>query len=111
MLISSGGPLAQHCCVSKPLGLAGLPTLGERPTDKRAGARRQPTTLAARLTSTLACTGGTGSERGGGAMAEGLRHDDTYSNGARTSAKWPHRRGVDDEVARLGNVSTVVSEL
>jgi hypothetical protein len=65
MLISSGGPLAQHCCVSKPLGLAGLPTLGERPTDKRAGARRQPTTLAARLTSTLACTGGTGSERGG----------------------------------------------
>jgi hypothetical protein len=52
-LISSGGPLAQHCCVSKPLGLAGLPAPGERPRDTRAGAGRQPMTLATLLTSTL----------------------------------------------------------
>jgi hypothetical protein len=45
----------------------------------------------------LACASDRGSERGGCATAEGLRHDGTNSSGARTSARRPHRRGVDGE--------------
>jgi hypothetical protein len=111
-LISSGGPLAQHCCVSKPLGLAGLLAPGERPTDMRTGAGRQPTALAARLASMLTqqCSFAPAAM----AAKEGvLRRRDcgTDSSGTRTSARRPHRRGVDGEVARLGSMLTVVSEL
>jgi hypothetical protein len=59
---------------------------------------------------TLACAGGAGSERGG-APVEGLWHGGADSSGARTSARRSHWRGVDGEVARLGSVSTVDSEL
>jgi hypothetical protein len=59
---------------------------------------------------TLACASGAGSERGG-APVEELWHGGADSSGARTSARRSHWRGVDGEVARLGSVSTVDSEL
>jgi hypothetical protein len=95
-LISSGWPLAQHCCISKPHGLAGLPAPVELP-HRHAGRRWNAAhdtggTLDQRAhAAVLACTGEAGNEIGGGAMAEGMWHGGMNSSGAQTSARQPHR--------------------
>jgi hypothetical protein len=53
--------------------------------------------------------GGDPTDAGRLAMAEGLWHGGMDSSSARTSARRPHRRGVDGEVAQLGSMSTAVS--
>jgi hypothetical protein len=76
-------PLAQHCCGSNPLGLAGRPASGERPTAPKARSTRA---LAQQCPSAPAML----------AANEGVlrwRDCDMDSSGTRTSARWPHRWG------------------
>jgi hypothetical protein len=102
------GPLAQCYCGSKPLGLAGLPALGERPTDTRPALEGSPRDNQ--------CVGLTwrrlqtevdgGLRHDGTSLAHGRRGDDAAQGEGSSPAmsrQRRHGRGRQSALAALGH--------
>jgi hypothetical protein len=91
----SSGPFAHRTRAARLLGLSAESHSGLLGRRWKAAHGTGGTLDQRARAAALACAGGAGSERGGCAMVEGLWHDGRDSSGARTSARRPHRRGVD----------------